>query len=65
MAAAAHGAKGEARNAAAKRLGDLYAEIEAKAKSKDLTGGAELMASLSQELNRVDAFIHDYSRRAS
>ena len=57
--AAAHGAKGEARCAAANGLAGLYAELERNAKDKnaDRAVSRELMARTAVELLRVENFI--------
>ena len=64
LSAAAHGAKGEARNVGAKRLGDLYAEIDVKAKARDATA-TEIVAAVGSELARVEVFVSTYLKQNS
>ena len=59
LAAAAHGAKGEALTAGAWRLSAYYAGVEASAKAGDARAGDSL-ALVREELTRVEAFIADY-----
>lgn len=56
--AAAHGAKGEARCAAAIPLAALYAELEQRARDVDPTVLRDLVVRLGAEVHRVEAFIH-------
>jgi signal transduction histidine kinase/CheY-like chemotaxis protein/HPt (histidine-containing phosphotransfer) domain-containing protein len=65
IVAAAHGAKGEARNVAARRLGELYAELEAKARARDVASTALLLDDIRRELARVEAFIAMTMERAA
>ncbi len=55
--AAAHGAKGEARSAAAVQLADIYEQIEKQ--SGDLEEVNNLFAHASDEVGHVEAFITD------
>lgn len=57
IAAAAHGAKGEALGAAAVALGKMYEELEHKAKNGDMAGMPELGARAAAEVGRVESFI--------
>jgi HPt (histidine-containing phosphotransfer) domain-containing protein len=57
--AAAHGAKGEARCAAAVRLAGLYSELEHKAESGDQAVSRELVARTAVEVRRVEDFIRE------
>jgi signal transduction histidine kinase/CheY-like chemotaxis protein/HPt (histidine-containing phosphotransfer) domain-containing protein len=57
--AAAHGAKGEARCAAAVGLAGLYAELERKAKDGDSVVLRELTTRTATEVRRVEAFIRE------
>jgi signal transduction histidine kinase/CheY-like chemotaxis protein len=54
---AAHGAKGEARCAAATALSDLYAELDRTAKDGDRVVAQRLVARAATELCRVEDFI--------
>ena len=54
-----HGAKGEARSAAANVLGDIYAEMEKSA--GDLAKVRELAERATAELKRVDEFIAEFA----
>ncbi|MDX2143086.1 MAG: ATP-binding protein [Rhodospirillaceae bacterium] len=63
--AAAHGAKGEARNAAAVRLGDLYADLEAKARTKDPAALPVVLSDIRAEVARVESFIATLAERAA
>ncbi len=65
LAAAAHGAKGEARTAGATRLGNLYAEIETQAKAGDIKAATASLAGAGAELERVEAFITKFAESAS
>ncbi len=65
LAAAAHGAKGEARTAGATRLGELYSEIEAQAKVGDVKAATATVADAGAELGRVEVFIKTYAAQAS
>jgi HPt (histidine-containing phosphotransfer) domain-containing protein len=56
---AAHGAKGEARNAGAVMLGDLYEELESLATSGDQDGMDRLFATIPKELRRVEHFARE------
>jgi HPt (histidine-containing phosphotransfer) domain-containing protein len=56
---AAHGAKGESRNAATSLLGNLYAALEAKAKTGEST--TALVAEIGAEVARVEAFVAAYA----
>ena len=64
LSAAAHGAKGEARNVGARRLGDLYAEIDVKAKARDAEA-TEIVAAVGSELARVEVYISTYLKQNS
>jgi signal transduction histidine kinase/HPt (histidine-containing phosphotransfer) domain-containing protein/ActR/RegA family two-component response regulator len=57
--AAAHGAKGEARCAAAIGLADLYAELERRAKDKDSVASNDLIVRTAAELRRVERFVRE------
>jgi len=59
VAAAAHGAKGEALSAAARPLGQIYAEIEHAAKSADTAAMTELASRAAAELTRIEGFIEN------
>jgi PAS domain S-box-containing protein len=54
---AAHGAKGEARNAGAVALGDLYEELERIAKNDNFEAVEVVLAAIPAELNRVQDFV--------
>jgi PAS domain S-box-containing protein len=54
---AAHGAKGEARNAGAVALGDLYEELESIAKNDNFEGVEPVLSAIPAELSRVRDFI--------
>ncbi|MCB2106056.1 MAG: response regulator [Rhodobacteraceae bacterium] len=62
LASAAHGAKGEARNAGAAILGDLYAALESAAKSDDDREAGRIMKAIPEELERVEGFVGDYQQ---
>jgi signal transduction histidine kinase/CheY-like chemotaxis protein/HPt (histidine-containing phosphotransfer) domain-containing protein len=57
--AAAHGAKGEARCAAAIGLAALYADLERKAKDPDSASLRQTIASIALELRSVEVFIRE------
>jgi HPt (histidine-containing phosphotransfer) domain-containing protein len=57
--AATHGAKGEARYAAATGLAGLYSELESNAKSNDRAASQELIARIAVEVRRVEHFIRE------
>src|SRR5262249_32126466 len=57
---AAHGAKGEARNAGALYLGDLYERLESIARHNDRSEVAELLAAIPIELQRVETFADEF-----
>lgn len=54
---AAHGAKGEARNAGAVALGDLYEELEHIAKNDNFEAAAPLLSAIPAEISRVQDFV--------
>ncbi len=54
---AAHGAKGEARNAGAVALGDLYEELESIAKNDNFEGVDPMLSAIPAELSRVQDFV--------
>ena len=65
IVAAAHGAKGEARSAAATALADLYGELENAAKDEDRGGADRLVGRVAAEVHRVEEFINDRIGRSS
>jgi CheY-like chemotaxis protein/HPt (histidine-containing phosphotransfer) domain-containing protein len=60
--AAAHGAKGEARCAAAIGLAELYAELDRTAQDGDLVVSQTLVGRAALELRRVEDFIRGHLR---
>jgi len=54
---AAHGAKGEARNAGAVALGDLYEELERIAKNDNFEAVAPVLSAIPAEIGRVQDFV--------
>ena len=56
---AAHGAKGEARCAAANGLAGLYAEMEGQARNIDRAVSQELISRTEVEVRRVEHFIRE------
>jgi CheY-like chemotaxis protein/HPt (histidine-containing phosphotransfer) domain-containing protein len=56
----AHGAKGEARNAGAVKLGELYAELEQVSKLGDRENIAKVLTQIPGEVDRVERFIAKY-----
>jgi HPt (histidine-containing phosphotransfer) domain-containing protein len=54
---AAHGAKGEARNAGAVALGDLYEELERVVKNDNFDGAEPVLSAIPAELSRVQDFV--------
>jgi len=63
--AAAHGAKGEARCAAAVGLAELYTELDHRAEAGDQTASRELVARAAAELHRIEAFIQGRAKARS
>ena len=57
--AATHGAKGEARYAAATGLAGLYSDLESNAKSNDRAASQELITRIAVEVRRVEHFIRE------
>jgi len=57
---AAHGAKGEARNAGAILLGDLYEALERNALRNGLEDTADLLSAIPVELQRVENFADNF-----
>jgi PAS domain S-box-containing protein len=57
ISAGAHGAKGEARCAAATPLADLYAELDRTARDGDPAVSRQLVVEAAAEVRRVEAFI--------
>jgi CheY-like chemotaxis protein/HPt (histidine-containing phosphotransfer) domain-containing protein len=57
LSKAAHGAKGEARNAGAVVLGDLYEELEHVAKNDNFEATTRLLSAIPEELSRVQNFV--------
>jgi PAS domain S-box-containing protein len=62
---AAHGAKGEARNVGAGRLGNLYEELERAASKRRLEGMDLILRGIPNELQRVQLFATDLAARAA
>ncbi len=60
---AAHGAKGEARNAGAVTLGNLYEELEYVARKDNLEAMQPLLSAIPLELGRVQAFVDRLAQR--
>jgi len=60
--AATHGAKGDARNAAATALADIYAELEIKNKEGDDADLHDLAVSAGLEVRRAENFIREHLR---
>jgi HPt (histidine-containing phosphotransfer) domain-containing protein len=54
---AAHGAKGEARNAGATALGDLYEELEHIATNRNFEAVEPVLSAIPAELIRVQEFV--------
>jgi len=65
VAAAAHGARGDALYFGARRLGELYATIEARAKANDAAAIEVTLAQVREEVARIEAFITAYTMRAA
>jgi signal transduction histidine kinase/CheY-like chemotaxis protein/HPt (histidine-containing phosphotransfer) domain-containing protein len=65
LSKAAHGAKGEAKNVGAVCLGELYEELEQTAKQKGLAGVEGLLAAIPAELQRVEVFAKEISKRVA
>jgi HPt (histidine-containing phosphotransfer) domain-containing protein len=63
--AAAHGAKGEARSAAANRLAALYGDIERVARDRDQSALQGLIGQAAAEVRRVLDFIRERLGTAS
>jgi signal transduction histidine kinase/CheY-like chemotaxis protein len=57
--AMAHGAKGEARCAAAIGLAEFYAALDHRAEAGDQAASRELVAQAAAELHRIETFIQD------
>jgi len=55
----AHGAKGEARNAGAAHLGDLYEQLERTAKRNQMAEIPALLTAIPVELTRVEVFVRN------
>lgn len=55
----AHGAKGEARNAGAAHLGDLYEQLERSAKRNQVADIPALLDAIPVELTRVEVFVRN------
>ena len=58
--AATHGAKGDARNASATALADIYAELESRNKDGDQAASQALATSAALEVRRVEDFIREH-----
>jgi CheY-like chemotaxis protein len=63
--ATAHGAKGEARCAAAIQLAELYSTLDHRAEAGDQAASRELVARAAAELHRIETFIQDRTRARS
>ncbi|MBY0510568.1 MAG: response regulator, partial [Rhodospirillaceae bacterium] len=63
--AAAHGAKGEARNMGATVLGDLYEAVEDAAKRGDLAAVEKMLGAIPTELQRVQDFVDEFITKAA